>query len=73
MSATLRLASCIRSMRANPGTSLSRTMPGDFSQMLLMPPSTSISEPVMNELSSEARKTAAAACSSGRPSLSMGT
>ena len=42
-------------------------------QMLLMPPSTSMSEPVMNALSSEARKTAAEACSSGRPSLNMGT
>jgi hypothetical protein len=50
-----------------------RVCSGDRRQTLLMPPSTSMSEPVMNELSSEARKTAAAASSSGRPSLSMGT
>ena len=41
-------------------------------QTLLTPPSTTMSEPVMNELSSEARKRAAAASSSGCASLSMG-
>ena len=41
-------------------------------QTLLMPPSTTMSEPVMNELSSEARKRAALASSSGCASLSMG-
>jgi transposase len=43
----------------------------DFRQTLLTPPSTTMSEPVMNELSSEARNRAAAASSSGRPSLSQ--
>ena len=41
-------------------------------QTLLTPPSTTMSEPVMNELSSEARKRAALAISSGCASLSMG-
>lgn len=36
-----------------------------------MPPSTTVSEPVANELSSEARKRAAAASSSGCASLSI--
>jgi hypothetical protein len=44
----------------------------DLRQTLLTPPSTTMSEPVMNELSSEARKRAAAASSSGCASLSMG-
>ena len=41
-------------------------------QTLLTPPSTTMSEPVMNELSSEARKRAALAISSGCASLSIG-
>ena len=41
-------------------------------QTLLTPPSTTMSEPVMNELSSEARKRAALASSSGCASLSIG-
>jgi hypothetical protein len=41
-------------------------------QTLLMPPSTTMSEPVMNELSSEARKRAALAISLGCASLDIG-
>ena len=49
-----------------------RVRSDDLRQTLLTPPSTTMSEPVMNELSSEARKRAALASSSGCASLSMG-
>ena len=53
---------------ARPGPQASDVRP----QTLLMPPSTTMSEPVMNELSSEARNSAALASSSGCASLCMG-
>jgi hypothetical protein len=74
-----------RSDRDQRGTDLRRDLRGgrrswttdvvcsdDLRQTLLTPPSTTMSEPLVNELSSEARKKAAAASSSGCASLSMG-